>query len=206
MSDLENIAADPAVSDLVRAAAQYLLDNPVFTAWRASSTADRLRAAPDDVHLTAGGIELFLEYNAAVRAVGLGFDTLDTAGDDDKPDGHVSWENLEAAAGDDLVACRPAGCRCVPRRHPMLGNDCPGTSEPTPTGRWAHGRGPAHRTGAGFTHGGLIALAVDQQAYASDPAAASRFVLTLPVADEYGDGGLSLFGPMRASSPWPTPR
>ena len=195
-SDLENIAADPAVFDLVRAAAQYLLDNPVFTSM--ASIVDQPIAyelRPDEVHLTAGGIELFLEYNAAVRAVGLGFDTLDTAGDNDDPNGHVSWEDLEAAAGDDGL---PAGLQDAAAflvANPMLVQRLSWYDRAN-TDRAMGSMGEVQLTddtGAGFTHEGLIALAVDQQAYASDPAAANRFVLTLPVADEHGDGGLSLF-------------
>ena len=195
-SDLENIAADPAVSDLVRAAAQYLLDNPVFTSMASivdQPIAYELRL--DEVHLTAGGIELFLEYNAAIRAVGLGFDTLDTAGDNDDPDGHVSWENLEAAAGDDGLPAVLQDAAAFLVANPMLVQRL-SWYERANTDRAMGSMGEVQLTddtGAGFTHEGLIALAVDQQAYASDPAAANRFVLTLPVADEHGDGGLSLF-------------
>ena len=44
----------------------------------------------------------------------------------------------------------------------------------------------------GFTYEGVIALAVDQQAFASDPEAAHRFVLSLPMADRDGNNGLPI--------------
>jgi hypothetical protein len=44
----------------------------------------------------------------------------------------------------------------------------------------------------GFTYNSVVALAVDQQAFGSDPAAARQFVLGLPLADRDGHGGLPI--------------
>ena len=43
----------------------------------------------------------------------------------------------------------------------------------------------------GFTRNGVLAMAVDQQAF-PDPADAERFVLSLPVADRHGNGGIDI--------------
>ena len=195
-SDLEDVAGDEDLPEYVRAAAQYLLDNPVFTSMASIvdvPTAYQFR--PDEVHLTGDGIELFLQYNAALRAAGLGFDRLDAAGDDET-DGEVSWDNLEAAAGDDGLPESLQEAAAFLVANPMLvqrlqfyenanfNRALPGSmlSEVSLT----------NDSGATFTRNGLIALAIDQQAYASDPAAANQFVNSLPVADERGDGGLPL--------------
>jgi hypothetical protein len=182
--DLEAAAADESLPEHVRAAAAYLLANPVlFGLAETVNEPGDVRGARGDGLLSTDDVTTFLAFNAALRTVGQGFEAFDTAAEGGDPDGVVSLDDLEAmAAGTGPAADAARWLLDHPTQHDRLtlyehgGGLYPGS---TPYG------------GSTFTEESLIGLVVDQQAYGDDPAAARNFVLGLPLADD-GRAGLPI--------------
>jgi hypothetical protein len=196
LPDLEAIANDPTAAEHLRAAAEYLLANRLLLSQASivdSPVAYEVR--PDDARLTADGISLFLEYNAAVRSVGLGFDRLDTAAHPEQdPDGYVSPNDLRAAAENPDLPPELRDAAAFLLDHGALAQRLAFYERANFDRMTYNVGGEVTLTDdpAGFTRNAVIALAVDQQAFASDPAAARQFVLDLPMADRDGNGGLPI--------------
>ncbi len=195
LPDLEAMADDMTVPAHLRDAARYLLDNRLLLSM--ASMIDEPYAyevEPEEGRLTADGIARFLEFNHSVNEVALNFDLLDVAAHGGDPDGYVSPNDLRAAA-DDMTL--PAGLRDAATfllANGMLtqrmqayehANLARMTYDHMMAGQ------PLTDAVSGFNRNGVIALAIDQQAF-PDPADARRFVLDLPVSDAYGNGGLPI--------------
>ena len=195
LSDLEAIADNPNVPAHLRDAARYLLDNRLLLSM--ASNVDSLTAyeiEPDDARLTAGGLGLFLQFNHSLNAVALDFDRLDTAAHGGNTDGYVSVEDLRAAANDGSLPADVRDAATFLLAHGALTQRME-FYERANFNRLVrdHMAVPDHLTTdpMGFHRNGVIALAVDQQAF-PEPDDARRFVMTLPVADAYGHGGLPI--------------
>jgi hypothetical protein len=196
LPDLEAIANDPNQPQYLRDAARYLLGNRMLLSMASVITdpSTPYEIEPDNGRLTADGITLFLQFNQSLNAIGRNFDRLDTAAHGGDTDGYVSVNDLNAAANDMSLPAEvraaaqflldhgeltqriqlyeQANVNRMTRSYPLSGYNL--TDSPS-----------------GFDRNGLIALAIDQQAF-PDPAEARQFVLTLPVADAYGHGGLPI--------------
>ena len=96
--DLE-AAADPAngFPPEVQAAARYLLDNDGLL--RAIDIASDDGPRPDE-RFTLADIDAFIEQNGHLEVVITNFEALDIAADGGHTDGHISYEDLRAAAAD----------------------------------------------------------------------------------------------------------
>ncbi|MGH9185552.1 MAG: hypothetical protein ACRD0U_07040, partial [Acidimicrobiales bacterium] len=196
LADLEAIANDPNAPAHLRDAAAYLVANRLFLSQ--ASIADQplsYEVRPDDAMLTAAGITTFLQYNGAIRSVALNFDRLDTARHPDQdPDGYVSVNDLRAAADDESLPQSVRDAASFLLANGMLTQRLASYERANVDRMTYNSYGEYTLTDdpMGFTYDSVVALAVDQQAFASDPAAAHRFVLSLPMADEHGDGGLPI--------------
>ncbi len=178
--DLEAAAADTSLPQHLRDAAQHLLDSPHLFS---------LAAAVGDTGdvVDAEGIATFLALNSQLRVVQDNFAALDVAHEGGDADGHVSEEDLEAAAADTSL---PQEVRDAARW--LLDHDRArevlGGYEATKVLAEAD-FGPGFVTdGGGFDRNSLIGILVDGQAYGDDPAAAESFVNSLPMADGGGQG------------------
>lgn len=179
-ADLEAAAADESLPQHLRDAAQHLVDSPHLFA---------LTAAVGDTGdvVDVEGIATFLALNTQLRVVEDHFGALDIAHEGVDPDGHVSDEDLEAAAAD---ASLPQEVRDAAQW--LLDHDRArgvlGGYEATKAFADSD-LGPGFiMNGGGFTRNSLIGVLVDGQAYGDDPAAAEAFVNGLPVADDGGQG------------------
>jgi hypothetical protein len=195
LPDLEAIASDPNVAAHVREAAQYLLDNRLLLSM--ASIADEptsFEVQPSAARLTPAGISRFLEYNEALRGVGLHFDRLDTAHEGGDPDGYVSVDDLEAAAEDRTLPVELREAASFLLANGALTQRLAAYERANLDRMTLNSYGQFELTDhvSGFTRNSVIALAVDQQAFASDPEAAHRFVFGLPMADRNGDGGIPI--------------
>jgi hypothetical protein len=195
LPDLEAIADDASMPAHLRDAARYLLDNRLLLSM--ASIVDDPQAfevEPEEGRLTADGIRQFLQFNHSVNEVALNFDLLDIAAHGGDPDGYVSPNDLRAAAEDPSL---PAGLRDAASfllANGMLTQRIQAYERANLARMtYDHMLGGQTLTDdvAGFNRNGVIALAIDQQAF-PDPADARRFVLDLPVSDAYGHGGLPL--------------
>lgn len=194
LSDLEAIANDPSAPAHLRDAARYLLDNRLLLSLASIvDGTEPYEIRPDDARLTPEGIRLFLEFNQSLNAVALDFDRLDVAAHGGDPDGYVSVNDLRAAADDpslprelrDAAAFLLANGRLSQRialYEQANANRMVGSGHPSY---------PMTTDPSGFSRNGVIALAIDQQAF-PDPVDARRFVESLPVADGHGNGGLPI--------------
>ncbi len=177
--DLEAMAGNTALPQYVRDAASHLLASPALFDLAA-------HLGDDDDRLTTSGIATLLDLNAQLRTVEANFEDLDVAHDGGDPDGHVSDEDLEAAAADPSL---PQEVRDAARW--LLDHDeARGT-----LGGYAATKALSGSLGGGFIEDGggferlsLIGVLVDGQAYGDDPAGARRFAESLPVADGGGQG------------------
>ncbi|MFV0308990.1 MAG: hypothetical protein ACK5OX_14735 [Desertimonas sp.] len=202
LPDLEAVAADASAPAHLRAAARYLLDNRLLLS-QVSIVDTPLSYEVVNIgehKITADGIRLFLDYNAALRTIALGFDAFDRAGDDDGDlDGVVSPAGLAALADDPeaTAAQREAAQFLVdnPLLTQRLGRYGRANFDRYTLNSWAEVDMPQGSMDFGYDD--VVALTIDQQAFGSDPVAANRFVMSLPMADRNGDGGLSF---MLASS------
>jgi len=176
--DLEAAAADESLPAEVRAAAQYLLDNPTLR-MLVDTGDDGSGPLAEDGTIKAADLEAFLATNAHLRVVQDNLGVLDTADDGGDRDGYVSRDDLEAAADD---ASLSDDVRAAARY--LLDHDAAFTALAGHEEEYFFGPG-------GFTANDLIGRLVDGQAYAHDPAAAERFVNDLPVATD-GDEGLPI--------------
>lgn len=195
LSDLEAVAGDATLPAHLRDAAQYLLDNRLLLSM--VSIVDRPTAyevEPDDATLTAAGLELFLRFNHSLNAVALDFPRLDNAAHGGEPDGYVSVNDLRAAAADASLPAELRDAATFLLANGMLTQRMQ-AYEHANFGRLTYDTMrdsyPLTDEPSGFTREGVIALAVDQQAF-PDPEDAERFVLTLPVAEANGSGGLPI--------------
>ncbi|MGH9379437.1 MAG: hypothetical protein ACRD2Z_02305 [Thermoanaerobaculia bacterium] len=171
--DLRATAEDPNADPRLRAAAQYLLDNPTLLQLVDTGNDGRGPWAADD-RITRQDLAAFLETNAHLRNL-VGYeDRLDTAAKGGDPDGYVSSGDLAAAADDTAL---PQEVRDAARY--LLEHDAARNSVLYP-------RGP-YSGGFDFQHL-LAARLINGQAYAHDPAAAAEFVNQLPVADNGEEG------------------
>ena len=180
------------------------------SAWPASSTDHQaFEVEPEEGRLTADGIGQFLQFNHSVNEVALNFDLLDIAAHGGEPDGYVSPNDLRAAAEDlSLPAGLPDAAsfllangmltqRIQAYEHANLG----------PHDLRPHAGGQTLTDDvAGFDREGVIALAMDQQAFL-DPADARRFVLDCRCPTPTATAACpSAWCPTRASRHWPTRR
>ncbi|MGH9116594.1 MAG: hypothetical protein ACRD0A_01560, partial [Acidimicrobiales bacterium] len=194
--DLEAVANDPNAPAHLRAAAQYLLDNRLLLSL--ASIADDSRSyevEPEEGSLTPEGIALFLDYNEALRAVALDFDRLDIAADEDRvPDGNVSVDDLREVAGNPAYPPELREAASFLLANGALTQRLAFYNRANLDRMTLSTGGDFELTDApvDFTYESVVALAVDQQAFASDPEAAHRFVLGLPMADRDGNGGLPI--------------
>jgi hypothetical protein len=93
-----------ALPEHARAAAQYLLENRLLVSQVSLvSEATAYEMDPEAASFTAEDIDLFLEFNAALRTVAMDFDRLDSANGAGIQDNHVTGSDLRAIA-DDLSA------------------------------------------------------------------------------------------------------
>jgi hypothetical protein len=149
---------------------------------------------PDDARLTAGGLGLFLQLNHSLTTVALDFDRFDTAAHGGDPDGYVSVNDLRAAADDRSLPAEVREAAAFLLAHGALTQRV-SFYEQANFNRLTRDylAVPDHLTDdpVGFRRNGVIALAIDQQAF-PDPDDARSFVMTLPVADAYGHGGLPI--------------
>jgi hypothetical protein len=195
LSDLEAIAGNPNIPAHLRDAARYLLDNRLLLSM-ASNIDSTLpyEIEPDDARLTAGGLGLFLQLNHSLTTVALDFDRFDTAAHGGDPDGYVSVNDLRAAADDRSLPAEVREAAAFLLAHGALTQRV-SFYEQANFNRLTRDylAVPDHLTDdpVGFRRNGVIALAIDQQAF-PDPDDARSFVMTLPVADAYGHGGLPI--------------
>jgi hypothetical protein len=195
LSDLEAIANDPSVPAHLRDAAQYLLSNRLLLSMASLINDDQpFEIEPDDARLTADGISTFLQFNHSLNAVALNFDSLDTAAHGGDPDGYVSVNDLRAAADDSSLPQDVQDAAAFLLANGALTQRIQ-AYERANVNRLTYDYGFASYgmtdDPSGFNRNGVIALAIDQQAF-PDPGDARRFVQTLPVADAYGNGGLPI--------------
>lgn len=178
--DLEAIAADPNAPPELRAAAQYLLDNPTLYGLVDTGADDRGPGYADG-DISRGDIDGFLEAQGHFRALEGWVDELDTAAHGGDPDGYVSRNDLEAAVEDMSL---PQAVRDAARY--LLDHDGAFRSVADQEELGATPWAPFG--GGGFTATDLIGRLVNGQAYVHDPEAARNFVIDLPVADDGGQG------------------
>jgi hypothetical protein len=194
LTDLQAVAGNADLPAHLRDAARFLLDNRLLLSM--VSNVDRPTAyeiEPDDANLTADRLRLFLEFNHTLNTVALSFPALDTAADGGDPDDHVSVDDLRAAAADESLPREVRDAASFLLANGMLTQRM-ALYENANVNRMTRNTmalRPLTEDPWGFRRNGVIALAVDQQAF-PDPEDAERFVLTLPVADAYGNGGLPI--------------
>ena len=195
LSDLQAITGNESMPAHLRDAAQYLLDNRLLLSM--VSIVDQPTAyevEPDDATLTPGRLALFLEFNHSLNAVALHFPRLDTAAHGGEADGYVSVNDLRAAADDTSLPTELRDASAFLLANGMLTQRMQAYEQANfsrltyDTMRNSY---PLTDDPSGFTRDGVIALAVDQQAF-PDPEDAERFVLSLPMADAHGNGGLPI--------------
>ncbi len=203
--DLEAVLDDPTRSPALRGAAGYLLANPVLLS-QLSLVRQPVAFDPgaEDVGFDAEDVRLFIELNATLRVVVGRFAELDTAHEGGQPDGHVSVDDLEAAAADADLSDDVRAAALWLLDHPMQTQrlalyEIAGTHREDPVaprlelyGAYDAYTGETTYEASGFNRDGALALAVDQQAFAGDPAIARRFVADLPIATG-GAQGISIF-------------
>lgn len=195
LSDLEAVAGDENLPAHLRDAARYLLGNRLLLSM--VSNVDQPTAyeiQPDDAALTADRLRVFLEFNHSLNTVALNFPALDTAAHGGDPDDYVSVNDLRAAADDRSLPREVRDAASFLLANGMLTQRM-ALYESANVNRMTYNHmavsTPLTDDPSGFGRNGVIALAIDQQAF-PDPEDAERFVLTLPVADAYGNGGLPI--------------
>lgn len=201
VDDLEAAVDDDSLPPWLRAAAGWLLANPVLRAQL--SVIDRPVAVGDprrDRTFTRDDLHAFLRADDALRTLALHRDLLDVAAGDGPPDGHVGVDDLEAAAagGRPEVAAaarylldHPLLTQRLAYHHLATERRADPVATPIELGWLDPSTGERRLRASGFDLDGLLALAVDQQAFGDDPVAARALVLSLPVADGR-DPGLSI--------------
>lgn len=193
--DLEAVASDPSMPDHLRAAAQHLLDNEDLFANIDTIDVPGQHITDGDGKISLEGLQLFIEMRDHLEVIALDFDTVDVAADDGgSPDGFVSFEDLQAVAGDRSL---PAELRAAARwliDHPdqlgKLGNYAKEAEDRQWYG-YDSSAGYGTQEWTTFRFEDLVARVIDDQGFSSDPAAAAEFVLTLPVVD-IGDVGFPI--------------
>jgi hypothetical protein len=195
LSDLEAIAGNPNMPAHLRDAARYLLDNRLLLSMASTiDSAAPYEIEPDDARLTAGGLGLFLQFNHSLDTVALNFDRLDTAAHGGNSDGYVSVNDLRAAAADQSLPAQVREAASFLLAHGNLTQRMEFYDRANFNRLTRDQMAVPDHLGTdpmGFHRDGVIALAIDQQAF-PDPDDARRFVMTLPVADAYGHGGLPI--------------
>lgn len=173
-ADLEAVANDPCASPEAQAAAQYLLDNEGL--WDLAETAADVRGPmATDGRATKEDLQSFLETNRHLRALEGYEDAIDTAAEGGDPDGHVSSEDLEAAAADETLPDE------VREAIQHLIDD--------PAAQAALYHSPDLGLYHDFTFREVVVgRLVNGHAYAGDPAASADFVAGLPVPEDGGEG------------------
>ena len=171
--DLEAAAGDESRSDMLRAAAQYLLDNSTML-----DRLDTIRTRHDRPNGTFDreDLEVFIEMNDAMTDLWAERDAIDTAAHGGDGDGTISVDDLEAAAADSSL---PASVRAAAQW--FLDHDVQRSKLYAQDHDGVHARGE-------FTIEGLAGRIIDHQSVAHDPSEARRFVLDLPVAGMDGGG------------------
>ena len=198
LSDLQATADDLTMPPYLRAAARYLIENRLLLSM--VSIVDQpvpYEIEPDDVALNAGRISMFLEFNHSLNRMALDFDEFDAAGQDPgDADGYVSEDDLRHVADDASLPQSTRDAAAFLLANPMLTQRLM-LYEQANVSRMTYDHMRTSNVQMddenvwGFTRNGVLAMAVDQQAF-PDPEDAERFVLSLPVADRHGNGGIDI--------------
>jgi len=175
--DLEAAAGDETLAPELRAAAQYLLDNPTLYGL-VDTGDDGSGPSASDGDITSDDLDQFLTANVHFRALRSYVDELDVADEGGDPDDYVSRDDLEAAAADGSL---PDDVRAAAQY--LLDHDGAFRSVADQEELALYGYG-----GGGFTVNDLYGRLVNGQAYVHDPEAARDFVTSLPVPEDGGSG------------------
>jgi len=175
--DLEAAAGDEGLPPELRAAAQYLLDNPTLYGL-VDTGDDGSGPVAADGDITRSDLDEFLVANAHLRALRDHVDELDVADEGGDPDGEVSRDDLEAAAADESL---PDDVRAAAQY--LLDHDGAFRSVADQEEQALYGYG-----GGSFTTTDLLGRLINGQAYVHDSDAARDFIASLPVASDCGEG------------------
>lgn len=175
--DLEAAVGDESLPIDLRAAAQYLLDNPTLYDHAEAASSDY--TADTDGTLSRDDLQTFTAMQPQLAVLARNFDVLDTAHEGGDGDDYVSQDDLEAVAASTTL---PLALRNAARwflDHPDQLRAV-GTTQPS---TWGDGKG--------FRYDDLVSRAVDDQVFTDDPAAAADFVRSLPFPGP-GETGLKV--------------